>query len=274
MLADNTVITVTPGAGRLSLTGTLTADGKRVTKVGAGTLTVNNFRAASLAVNGGTVAVAANGGNEGASVLGALSIAGASDAWTAKLDLTNNDAIVNSTAANKATDFGRIYSQLKQGFNSGTWTGLGITSTTAAANASADTGLVVVDNALLGLGNFSGQTVTADSILLKYTYYGDIDQNGQVDADDLTVFAGNFGRTSGATQVDGDIDFNGRVDADDLTVFANNFNKGVGSPLGAASVQAVPEPGTWMLAVSALVVLCTTTRRQTAQTRNRAAIGG
>jgi hypothetical protein len=37
----------------------------------------------------------------------------------------------------------------------------------------------------------------------------------------------NFGRAAGATQVDGDIDFNGAVNADDLTVFANNFNKGV-----------------------------------------------
>ncbi|HZO05052.1 MAG TPA: VCBS repeat-containing protein, partial [Solirubrobacterales bacterium] len=35
---------------------------------------------------------------------------------------------------------------------------------------------------------------------------GDIDGNGTVDADDLTVFANNFGRRSGATQVDGDID--------------------------------------------------------------------
>jgi hypothetical protein len=77
---------------------------------------------------------------------------------------------------------------------------------------------------------------------LKYTYYGDIDQNGQVDADDLTVFASNFGRASGATQIDGDIDFNGTVDADDLTVFANNFNKGVGNPLANGGIHAVPEP--------------------------------
>ena len=93
---------------------------------------------------------------------------------------------------------------------------------------------------------------------MKYTYYGDIDQNGQVDADDLTVFASNFGRTQGATQVDGDIDFNGAVNADDLTVFANNFNKGVGNPLAAASVQAVPEPSTCALLVmggASLVVL-------------------
>jgi hypothetical protein len=141
---------------------------------------------------------------------------------------------------------------VKQGYNGGDWQGLGITSTSSANNANTDTGLAVLDNALLGYATFSGVPVTADSILLKYTYYGDVDMNGQVDADDLTVFANNFGRTSGATQADGDIDFNGTVDADDLTVFANNFNKGVGNPLALASLHAVPEPSTLALTMIAL----------------------
>jgi glucose/arabinose dehydrogenase len=254
-LADNTTFTVTQDQSNLSITGALTATGRNLTKAGAGTLTVNNLRAQALAINGGAVALAPSGGAAGTSVLSSLTIAGATDAWTARLDLMNNDAIVQSTAANKTADFDRLYNQLKQGFNNGTWNGQGVTSTTAAANATNDTGLSVVDNALLGLTDFSGQPVTADSIILKYTYYGDIDQNGQVDADDLTVFANNFGRTTGATQINGDIDFNGAVNADDLTVFANNFNKGVGNPLGAANVQAVPEPRTIALMAIALTTI-------------------
>jgi len=256
-LADDAVITVTPAANNLTLTGALTATGRNLTKAGAGTLTANNVRATGLAINGGTVAIAPSGANAGTSVVSSLTIAGATDAWTGRLNLNNNDAIVNSTAAGKTADLGRLNNQLKQGFNNGTWNGQGITSATAAGNTAADTGLTVVDNALLGYTNFSGQAVTANSILLKYTYYGDIDQNGQVDADDLTVFASNFGRAAGATQIDGDIDFNGAVNADDLTVFANNFNKGVGNPLVAGGIQAVPEPGTLVLAVlgAALVFL-------------------
>jgi hypothetical protein len=179
-----------------------------------------------------------------------LTIAGGPGAATATLDLTDADIAVQTTPASKAADFAALYADVKQGFNQGDWKGLGVTSSTAAANANSDTGVTVVDNALLGLTDFGGRAVDANSILLKYTYYGDIDQNGQVDADDLTVFASNFGRTSGATQVDGDIDFNGAVNADDLTVFANNFNKGVGAPLAdaAASVQAVPEPASLVLA--------------------------
>jgi len=197
-----------------------------------------------------------------------LTLAGSTSALNAKFDLKNNDATFQSTAANKSADLSKLHNQLKQGFNNGDWKGQGITSSTAAANTNNDTALALIDNALLGYTTFFGQPVTADSILLKYTYYGDIDANGQVDADDLTVFANNFGRTSGATQIDGDIDFNGAVNADDLTVFANNFLKGVGNPLGAANVQAVPEPSTLLLAVAIIAIsLCELKRTSSRQAR-------
>jgi hypothetical protein len=253
-LAGNATFTVTSAASNLSIAGTLSAAGQSLTKAGAGALTVSNVRAQALAINGGTVATAPHGGAAGTSVLSGLTIAGGDNAWTAKLDLADNDAVIQSTATNKAADFARLVNQVKQGFNDGTWSGLGITSATAAANANADTGLSVADNALLGYSEFSGQAVTADSILLKYTYYGDIDANGAVDADDLTVFAYNFGRTSGTMQIDGDIDFNGAVNADDLTVLANNFSRGVGNPLGSGAVQAIREPASLVLAGLAAAV--------------------
>jgi hypothetical protein len=251
-LPDNAVISVDTGKSA-TITSALTLNGALV-KAGSGSLTVNHVRATGLAVNAGTVAIAPNGTNAGTSNLGALTIAGATDAWTAKFDLNNNDAVVRSTAATKAADLARLTNQLKQGYASSAWNGNGITSSTAAANANLDTGLALVDNAVFGFTDFSGQTVNNDSILLKYTYYGDIDVNGQVDADDLTIFANNFGRTTGAGQVDGDIDFDNDVDADDLTVFANNFGKGIGSPLAAGSVQAVPEPASLVLAGLAAIV--------------------
>ena len=164
----------------------------------------------------------------------------------------------SSSAATKTADFNRLYNQLKQGFNDGNWTGHGITSTVAAGNAATPTQRLRSSTMRSWANTTSpASRSTANSILLKYTYYGDIDLNGQVDADDLTVFANNFGRLAGATQVDGDIDFNGAVNADDLTVFANNFGKGVGNPLAVTSVQAVPEPSTVLLAAlgAALLVI-------------------
>jgi hypothetical protein len=245
-LFDNTVISVVPAGSNLLLTGAITASSVNLTKTGAGRLTVNNVRAAGLTINGGTLAIAPNGDSAGASGLGPLTIAGATDAWTATLDFANNDAVIQSSADNKAADLARLTNQLKQGYAGGSWNGNGITSSTAAANTNIDTGLAVVDNAIFGYLDFHF-TVNADSILLKYTYYGDIDVNGQVDADDLTVFANNFGRLSGAWQGDGDIDFDGDVDADDLTVFANNFGKGAGNPLASGAIEAVPEPASLAL---------------------------
>ena len=169
-------------------------------------------------------------GGTQASVLAALDLG-----TTGILDLTNNDLVIRTTAGDKAAVFGTLYGRLASGFASGGWNGPGLVSATAQGNP--ETTISMVDNAILGGSEFAGVPVDENSILFKYTYYGDIDQNGAVDADDLTVFANNFGRTSGANQVDGDIDFNGTVDADDLTVFANNFGRGAGMPLAASGVE-------------------------------------
>jgi hypothetical protein len=167
--------------------------------------------------------------------------------------VANNDAVIQSSAANKTADFNRLYDQIKSGYAAGGWNGAGINSSTAAADPGFETGLVLIDNGVFGYPEFSGQTVNADSILLKYTYYGDIDANGEVNADDLTIFANNFGKPLGAGQIDGDIDFDNDVDADDLTVFANNFGKGAGNPLSAGAVAAVPEPASLVLAGLAII---------------------
>jgi hypothetical protein len=194
-----------------------------------------------------------------------LTIAGAHGAWTGTLDLTDNDAIAQSSAANKTADFNRMYDQIKSGYAAGAWTGTGINSSAAAASATLETGLVMIDNAVFGYPEFGGQTVNDDSIIVKYSYYGDIDANGELNADDLTIFANNFGKLTGAAQVDGDIDFDNDVDADDLTVFANNFGKGVSDALRAGDVHAVPEPraiGLLIVGMAALVMAACANRRR------------
>jgi subtilisin-like proprotein convertase family protein len=168
------------------------------------------------------------------------------------LDLADNDLVIQSTAGAKPALLGAVYGRLAAGYSGGLWNGAGIVSANAAVNQNSDTGLALVDNALLGLTEFGGMPVDENALLLKYTYYGDIDLNGQVDADDLTVFANNFGRPTGAVQIDGDIDFDGDVDADDLTVFANNFGKGVGAPLAAGSVRGGGVSGEWSGATAGL----------------------
>jgi len=234
-------LTVQSGTARIDSTvapaatlDTNVADGAQIV--------THRFRQTSLTLgNGSRASVVPDGTNFGTSVLNNLSIAA-----TAALDLADNDLVLKPTAANKPALLSTLYDRLKSGYAGGAWIGSGLISSAAQSNP--DTTLALVDNAVLGLTHFSGELVDANSLLLKYTYYGDIDQNGAVDADDLTVFANNFGRTSGATQVDGDIDFNGTVDADDLTVFANNFGKGAGVPLAASPsvVISLPVESLWV----------------------------
>jgi T5SS/PEP-CTERM-associated repeat protein len=102
-LADNTLITVLPAAGSLSITGPVSAGTVMLTKEGAGTLTLNNLRAAGLSINAGAVAIAPHvaAPELSTSVLGTLSIAGDA-APTAKLDLNNNAAILNYTGTSPA----------------------------------------------------------------------------------------------------------------------------------------------------------------------------
>ena len=151
-LADNAVITVTPAASTLTLTGTLGASGRNVTKAGAGTLTVPNVRAAGLTISGGTVAVAASGTNAGVSVVNTLSIAG--DATpTAKLDLANNAAIVDYTGTSPVATIRQQILAGRGGPGLGqTWNGQGITSSAAAAADPESRSVGYAENAALPLG--------------------------------------------------------------------------------------------------------------------------
>jgi T5SS/PEP-CTERM-associated repeat protein len=69
---------------------------------------------------------------------------------------------------------------------------------------------------------------------------GDADCDGDVDASDATILAGNWQAGPNATWSMGDFNGDGYVDASDATILANNWQAGT----GAASV---PEPSTVML---------------------------
>jgi hypothetical protein len=210
--------------GSARIDSSVAASGVLNTTIAAGAqLSTSQLKQNGLTLGAGSRVTVLAGGT-GTNVLTTLDLGA-----TGTLDLNDNDLVLHTTEAGKTAALGALYSRLVAGFAGGNWNGNGVVST--AARTISNTTLSLVDNAVLGHGAFGGEPVDANSLLLKYTYYGDIDQNGQVDADDLTVFANNFGRMSGARQVDGDIDFNGTVDADDLTVFANNFLRGVGTQL-------------------------------------------
>jgi hypothetical protein len=254
-LADNAVITVTPAANTLTLTGAFNAAGRNVTKSGAGTLSVPNVRAAGLTIGGGTVAVAASGTNAGVSVVNTLSIAG--DATpTAKLDLANNAAIVDYTGTSPVATIRQQITAGRGGPGLGkTWNGQGITSNAAAAAAAESRSVGYAENSALPLGaytNFRGQTVDNTSVLMAFTRTADANLDGIVNDDDVTIVGASYApATAGASWATGDFDYNGFVDDDDVTLLGVFYDPSA-PPLAApvSAVAAIPEPATvWLAAV-------------------------
>jgi GH35 family endo-1,4-beta-xylanase len=252
MPADDTTITVAPAGSMLTLTN-LQASNVTLTKAGAGTVVVNNLHAAGLNVGGGTMRVAPNGTSSGASNVSSLVISGATDAWTSKLDLTNNSMIIGYT---DASPLATIQNQIQSGADDGNWTGMGISSSAAASVATDGsnphkTGRGFGDASALGLSSFAGQSITGPAIVIRYTLLGDGNLDGAVNALDFNALASNFG-ASNSTWILGDFDLDGEVDSSDFAAMATNFNS-VLSP-GVSLGSVVPEPAS-LAAIAMLAAL-------------------
>jgi hypothetical protein len=149
---------------------------------------------------------------------------------------------------------------IARAYNGGAWTGKGITSSAAAADASHRTGV--------GYTPF-----TADGILIKRAFYGDANVDGKVDVSDLGALASGW-QSSGYWYT-GDFNYDGVVNVSDLGLLASNWQQGVAGPavdpmqldeaLAALGLppSSVPEPvvATTTLIVSGLLLRRTHRRR-------------
>jgi hypothetical protein len=143
---------------------------------------------------------------------------------TGKLDLTDNDAIIDYTGASPVNS---IHNLLASGYAAGVWNGAGINSSVAASNPVKDTALGYGESSAIlggGGGTFSGVAVDATAILIKYTWYADANLDGKVDTLDFNTLAANFGG-SGKHWFQGDFNFDGLVDTLDFNKLAANFGK-------------------------------------------------
>jgi hypothetical protein len=107
-----------------------------------------------------------------------------------------------------------------------------------------------------GLSSFENVSVSSSDVLVKYTYYGDANLDGQVNSSDYTLI--DAGYLSGGTLTgwqNGDFNYDGVINGSDYTLIDNAFNtqgaqflSQIASPTsqvaGTGTSSAVPEPAT------------------------------
>lgn len=135
-----------------------------------------------------------------------------------RLDLADNALVVDATSANRFAVRDAVSSLVASGRAGGTWNGFGINSSVAAANPLFHTGLAVVLNDDGG-GNVivpavAGETVGINSVVVKYTFNGDMNLDGVVDAADYFLIDQGFLNRMGLYR-NGDLNYSGSINADD-----------------------------------------------------------
>jgi len=216
---------------------------------------------AGLSIGASATAQLTAGGSKNV-VTGSLTIAGGSTP-TGTLDITGNAAIVDypATGPNPETTIREqiISGRGGSGFGA-TWTGKGVTSSTAASQVATDPESVSVAyavNGALPLGpytNFRGEPVDASSVLIRYTRTADANLDGVVNDDDVTIVGATYAPgVPNPNWALGDFDYNGFVDDDDVTLLGVFYDPSAPPLIAPApvvsAVAAVPEPATVFLSI-------------------------
>ena len=233
-----------PATGTLTVTGPATiiadpqnsGDNPIINASGGGAaVTINPtsglaVHAASLNLSGGaSAAITSLGGartpaNHRVLVVNGLSIDSAS-----RLDITDNDVIVDYTGG---SPIGAVEADVAAGYNvTGDWLGNGIVSSIAATDGNFTA--AVADNALLaapfgsaqGGVPFAGQNVDLTTVMIKFTHRADVNLDGLVTPDDSAVFGGNYDENQFAMWSTGDMNFDGLFTPDDAAIFGGAYDE-------------------------------------------------
>jgi hypothetical protein len=201
----------------------------------------NSQHLASLRVGDGVNAAITQGG-------GKVII---TDAFAAEgsgtLDLTDNVLVVTGAGAGifDGAGYTGLTRRIADAYNFSSWDGPGVKTT--MPDAGADRGIATVAIAtpeeIFGAdGMISGQFVSATSVILAYTYAGDLNLDGLVDGadygtiDNYVQFAGSFGYARG------DINYDGIIDGADYGIIDNTIQL-QGAPIPLLGVWMGAAPG-------------------------------
>jgi hypothetical protein len=276
------------GGGTMSLAGALTVAASPGSS-GAYTLAAGTLNAPTIAVNNGGTFTHAGGtlnttnvqlsgnalmtlapGQNRTLKVSTLNIADAS-----KLDLADNKLI--AAGGDLGTFAGGSYSgltgQIASAYNFSNSDGPGITTSMPDAGAAVGITTLAINTAdatFYAGGTFGGLLVASGDVLIMYTYAGDANLDGLVDASDYGIIDNwvQFPGTSG--YANGDFNYDGVIDAADYGIIDNAIQlQGPPIPAGtypasarAVTVAAVPEPSSLpMLGVAAASLLGHRSRR-------------
>jgi hypothetical protein len=211
-------------------------------------------------------------------------------AATATLDLSDNKLIVTAgdvgTAGGGGT-YSALTGDIQSAHNFRAWDGPGITTSMPDAVAGLTTVAIATGAQIRGLdpgdrgdtGIWGGQTITGASVLLMYTYAGDANLDGRIDAGDYGIID-NFVQVAGASgYARGDFNYDGFIDAGDFGIIDNNVQAQrtpfpTGGPLNSAALTgatAVPEPASLSL-ISLAAAAATFRGRRARVLRRRATV--
>lgn len=271
VIASNTTLQISAGA-MLKVSDPVTIyAGRSLNVTGAGSVVyestvtlLNNSQLmmagsqqmASLTVGSGAVATVSTSGGANVVRANALSVSSAGG----KLDLADNKMIITGDDAGSFSEgaYTGISGLVQSGRNGGNWDGAGIvTSELAAQLANQLTTIAVASNADLGKATFGGLPASSDDVLVMYTFTGDADLSGRIDADDYFQIDSNFGPMVAAGFHAGDFDYDGHVTADDYFLIDSAYEaQNSGFDLHSVSfggVSIVPEPVSVAIIVVAAV---------------------
>jgi hypothetical protein len=213
--------------------------------LGGATLTARSFRRGDVVVDNGArinIQSRASGGS-------AIHTTTLSLGATGILDTADQDLVVNQGV------FSDIQGLVIAGFGSNS----AITSSTSDGSQI----LALFDNTFVSASDWNGTPISATAVVGKYTYFGDMNIDGQVTGDDYTVIDANLNTTplAGLAWLSGDANLDGIVTGDDYTVIDANLGLGSGNPLISSALAPVPEPAT-ALGAALLALACVRSRRR------------
>ena len=239
------------GTGTTTLTGTLGYTGTTTVNAGTLKLETNLVSTSNIAVTAGTLELASGGGSNRVLVTPSVSVAG-----DGRIDIRDNK-LITATPAGTATggvyEAGSVQRMVQTAYQESSWSGPGLTTSMEDATTGL-TSIAIATGEQIGRSDFAGQPVGPTDTIAFYTYGGDTNFDGKLDADDYGTIDFNVllpGPIDG--YYNGDFNYDGVVNADDYGVidfnilaqndpFPTSSAAVASSSAGLAGVTAVPEP--------------------------------